>query len=396
MSEKIGKIRLAVFNPSPYARRGTVSVPWPSITSAPPPDDIAVTMKGKPLRAQIERSDPDDRQRDLLVFAVDDDLAPGDEHYQNRSAEVVVSEGDGRQEPPRQHVEPIATGVKFVNSILDAWLSTVCEGECGQFFGGAFTSIQVNKTEFLDANQAYNSWVNPQAEKAHWMDHDPEKRLQLDVVRVWRSPWGAGKVYQDEPLFRYGHRILAYGNGPVRSWVTVASPPFPYEHIDLDGRSRVLTCRFCRCISIEGDSDALLENMWLTAESEEGKGVYYLTFVARYFMYIDMGLRADVVHHPMIPDWFSVSAVDFPPQPAYAFSTDVHAANIYNPPPTFAQPGRYHRGFAWSLGPGRQVTAIHIFKLWQGRDSMADVAGKAWYSTIYKPLQARRLQARSL
>ena len=114
-----------------------------------------------------------------------------------------------------------------------------------------------------------------------------------------------------------------------------------------------------------------------------------LTFAARWFLWMDLGLRSHRTHYPSVPDWFALAG-RFYPFPGYAFATNVHAGFIWNPPMGLPEhkgdDGR--RAFAWELGPGNRAHCLHTFRFEAREPKELDAeSGLRWYERVYKPLR---------
>lgn len=335
--------RIAVTNPAAEARGGMVVV-----SGHLPFDEVeAFDAGGRPLRAQIDRSDPGDRSRDELALFFDRPLPPG-------ISVVDVVEAKAPPLPPAVRAEVHPIGVKMATPSMWLWLQTEPRLGHRSWFGGAVTSVVLHDFEILDSF----------ASSFAWEGHDPEKRaMQIDRVRF--------SADQEHALFREPWRVLSTTSGPVRATATIASAPFDVELLD-----RRIPCSLHRRLGVSAESDVVLDEVWLSVPS---------TFSVGYFMQAQFGLWPALF--PNQRAWFTITS-DVPPRPGYGFATDALVGWLRNPPHDYPDERTAHRAFAWEIGPARTARSLHLFRLWTGRDAIGDATGRAWYDLLFQPLRA--------
>lgn len=386
MTEPAG-VEIAIQNPSPFWRGGTVVTPWKPIAEKRSISDKAVhlidTLNDAVVPGQVDRIDRSDPERAVLVFTLPGAIEPGLEDYGRDCARFIVEEGVAADVPDAGIIDVTGKGVKLINEHLEAWL-TLAADPCDDgrnWFGGAFTSIQVDRLEMLDAIAAVIG-----------IHHDPEKRLQLDRIQIPRPPWAPGYL-QYETMFDKSYRIESQTTGPVRASVTIASEPFSF--VDKHPHTKVVQefeCSLHRVLSVYRGGDYIGEDVYLKAIAAGGTFAANFSFSAGYFLQMDLSLRPRVTHHPYVPDWFAVACDPaVAPRHGYAFATDRHSGHVYNPPPHYPNRDTEHKAFAWRIGPGKAARNVHTFKHGTLPESLSEASGQAWYEHIFKPMQARVL-----
>jgi hypothetical protein len=379
--------RLLVRNPSNRPRQGHITLGWLPIQEATKtsPERIVLTDEhGRELMAQVDPIDPADPNRASLAFVLRESARPGKEDYTGEPSSFVVLEDGVRTEfPAGACVETVGTGVRLTNARLDAWIS-LGPHEGKPWFAGAATSVVVNvqdrphifrdRLELLDAHRG---WIGGA------LGHNPEKRcMQVDRIRL------SLPSAQELPLFNRPYKIVSSSAGPVRATITLATESFEFGYIDPLTRKAVdLQCRPYRVISLYRDADYLIENLYVTGITADGRKTAPLHFAARYFAEIDMGLYPQITHFAHIPDWLAIGC-SLSPYQGYGFATDVHAARVLNPAPWFAGPeDELHKSFSWELGVSDAATCLHLFSFCPPEDLAATI-GRAWHDHIFKPLKA--------
>ncbi|HYE98494.1 MAG TPA: hypothetical protein VEJ18_06250, partial [Planctomycetota bacterium] len=331
-------LKLHVYNPTPdRARVDFVVTPWRPVfeeTGIHPEELVVRDSAGDILPSQVDRIDPEDPSRDLLVFDLRRPLAPGDEHYETASDFVTIERG-GALAPGAGDLQVyvdeeggVPTGFKLLNGRLEAWFKLVPEpwADGRDWFAGSAYSVQLDRREVLDAFPM------------SWWGHDPEKRSMLvDYITLPQQ----GR--EPEPSFRFdlftqSYRIVPRTilRGPVRAGLTIASQPFVYDYRDpATGRPQRLTCELFRTLTLPRRVNFVKEDMFIRARPEgggDGAGTVALSFTAHYFSYMQMGKLPRIFHLPSVPDWFAISSL-FDPFQGYGFATNAHASPIKNPHP---------------------------------------------------------------
>lgn len=388
---------LTVFNPSNYWRSGYVCIPWRTAQQFQiSPEELVLSdlrdLTHTPLKAQIDRIDPDDSSRDTLVFYLEKPVPPVSKDNILASAFVRLDKG---QPMPSSIGEPYLEvlrgsdgqerGVRLVNNRLIIWLNLIPAPEDNQrnWFSGAATSVQLDHQEILDPFLAA---------KGEWLGQDPEKRcmqvseIQLPGVNYPKAP------YYQVSLFNHAYRLVSQNTGAVRASITIASEPFDYMGTDpVTGHNRHLICELYRVISLYAGADYLLEELYVKGKPKgeedrmiDGPETVNLHFGLHYFAHINLGQTQDIEQIFPIPDWFAVGSTASP-YAAYGLATNLHIESVSHP----------HEGkqscFAWQLLPGSAAKCLHIFMRGQPEGFDAHV-GNTWYELIYEPLQAEVYQ----
>ncbi|HEX2203271.1 MAG TPA: hypothetical protein VHG91_08235 [Longimicrobium sp.] len=368
--------QLTIRNISDHPRRGFATAEY-TPGKKPLPDGALVARGpgGAEFPAQLDPH-PHDAARRVLAVLVDRDVPA---HGANPPVLTLQPGAAGLPGPwPRVEVEP--TGFRLVNDRLNVWVNLgALNGE--PWFAGAASSVQLSddffhRLEMLDAINAIWDWR-----------HDPEKRLQLDRIRLWRAAWDPDPCL-DVELFETPFRMGVSAEGPARATATLESEPFDYASRDPDGTPRRFRCTLYRTFSLYRDADFVHEHLYVRGvpEGKAGAGEVRLSFTARYFLYMGMGIRPLITHFADIPDWLAVS---YPQHPlhGYGFATNVHADPIRNPHPGYPHPTHDHNSFSWELGAGNDVHCVHLFRCAPAGE-MVEATGRAWYCHIYHPLTA--------
>jgi len=396
-------LKLHVFNPTPDRERTDyVVTDWLPIYERAQigPEELVVRdSAGNILPAQVDRVDPDDPSRDLLIFELKNPLPPGDEHYQTPSDYVKIERGRPDEVGPagdlQVHVEEegdVETGFKLLNGRLEVWFKLIPEPwkDGRGWFAGSAYSVQLDRKELLDAFPM------------SWWGHDPEKRcMQVDYIEMSRPGWEPEPMQRFD-LFTQQYRIVpgTISRGPVRASITIASQPFRYDfHDPFTGERHDLTCELFRTITIPRRVNFAQEDMFIKARragTEPGPGEVSLYFSAHYFSYMQMGMKRSIFHLPTVPDWFAISS-PWEPYQGYGFATNAHATPVLNPHPDCAHfPEEIaYRTFSWSTMPHTNISALHLFWYrapWEPKPKHTESqTGHAWYEFVFKPLIARVL-----
>ena len=375
--------KLKVFNPSPDRRRqGVVATEWTPIArkSRVPADRLRVFAGWRHIRAQVDRLVPGDPSRDELALLIDQPLSPGD-HYASPSAYVnIVDDDPDTRDGAKAELYP--TGAKLYNDRGEVWVNTSIDrfGSPYVCFGGAITSVLEYRVddrpfELLDGIAAACSLIG-----------HPDKRLQVDRVRLVRPPWDKS----DEPsvevkLHNTPWTAIAKSEGPVRACVTLASQPFTYKTTTPKGDP--ISCEYTvfRVVSLNAGELVVHEDMWVEGKFGDGTKTD-LNFTSRYFMMTNLGPEPVIFRYPSVAGWFVIAseAIAFH---GYGFASNCGAGPLWTPPMDWPDDDMKDRAFAWELNETKRVRAAHLFSF--GRhERIADSAGAAWFD-IYQPLTAK-------
>jgi len=415
--------KLPICNPSPYPRRGHVTIPLPRVNEEARragrselgvgPGAGPVTLldaAGEPLPSQLDDILPGDPSSAALCFSLTEELRPGTEaDYREPALCVTVagrkSPAAGRVIDPKLALDVIklggeTRGVKLLNSRLEVWFNFApsLHEEGQHWYAGAATSVRLDGDELLDPNSS-------------WEIHDWEKRcMQLYYLRLPRPAW-APNFYLDVGLVGQPYQLKSTSVGPVRVSFTVASPPFEYVYGDpLTRQERSLECRLYRVISLYAGADYVSEELCVKGVPKGGDsaGGVPLSFIASYFTYIN-AMRLHYSRYANVPDWFAVSSLARP-FISYGFATDVHAGPVTKPHPGFPNWDKEENSFSWQLYPSQYARCLHLFmrfrpgvegagsenfsayearKADEARQHFEDRTGQRWYEEIFKPLGLR-------
>jgi hypothetical protein len=389
---------LAIFNPAHEWRSGYITVPWQPIERQfqIPPEEIVLSdlrsLARTPLLSQIDRVDPEDPTRDVLVFSLAQPVPPGSPDETTASAFVRADRGKpmppGIGEPYLEVVYDAnqnARGVRFVNSRLIVWLNLVPdpENDGRNWFAGAATSVQLDRQEILDPFRAAHG---------EWMGQDPEKRcLQIAELQLPGLPHPKSPYYRvnlcDRP-----YRLVSHASGAVRARITIASAPFDYMGADpVTGHNRHLICELYRVISLYAGTDYLVEELFVKGKPKGQEDriagdpeVVNLNFAAQYFSHMDMGLRPHIYQIFHAPGWFAVGTSEAP-NPGYGFVSNLSVD-------TLTYPHEEHSScFSWQLLPGKFAKCVHLFMRSQSEE-FDTRTGRCWNELIYQPLKAEIYQ----
>lgn len=385
-------LNLCIFNPSPhYWRSGHITTPWQPIyeqTKIPPEELILYDSSARSLPCQVDHIDPDDPSRDVLVFSLLEAVEPGTEDYSYPSAFVSISQR--KPEPQAQgesRVEVGKHGIKLINSRMTVWFSlkSLLPGQDQQnWYAGSATSVVLDNEEILDIFRG----------EMHWLGHDPEKRcMQVDRIQILCPPWET-KLYQEVSLRDSLYQLKSKSEGSVRASITIASEPFNYIYSDLNtGQESYLECQFYRVISLYAGANYLIEELFVKGKPTgrtTSKKVLNLSFAARYYAHMDMGLVPNIYQFANLPNWFAVGFSSSPGQ-GYGFASSVNKDPIAYPylDPVFPNwlGEAKHKRFAWQLSPCKFAKCVHL--MMHGEVGFFDSrTGHCWYELIHKPLKA--------
>ncbi|BAZ33177.1 hypothetical protein NIES4074_56870 [Cylindrospermum sp. NIES-4074] len=389
---------LAVFNPSHYWRGGYVSIPWKEITQEfhISPEELVLSdlrdLSHTPIPAQIDRVDPEDPDRDTLVFSLPKLIPPTSEDDVLASGFVRVDRGQPiPQGVGEAYLEVVygsdgrERGVRLVNSRLIVWFNLIPAPEDNgrNWFSGSATSVQLDHLEILDPFRSV---------KGEWLGQDPDKRcLQVSELQLPGPAYPKSPYYQVS-LFNHAYRLVSQSSGPVRASITIASEPFDYMGADpVTGHNRHLVCELYRVISLYAGADYLIEELFVKGKpkSEEdrivnGPEIVNLPFGLHYFSQMNLGKTQDIEQAFSVPDWFAIGSTA-PPYAAYGLATNLHIELMTHP-----YQGKQNC-FFWQLLPGKSAKCLHLFMRGQpeGFDSRV---GHSWYEFIYNPLRAEIYQ----
>jgi len=409
-------VRLLLYNPSEYGRRGHVAAQWGPIEArlkgaGITPEQMKVFDQSKrPLPFQLDRPVPHDRSRDTLLVSLADDVPPGPDSHYSRATDFVTIDSSGPNISREADAQVIEVGPKgredaviLANSRLQVRfnMTASAEGIEGNWYAGSATSVQLEGRvikEILDPGP--NFWT-----------HNPEKRcMQLDFVDVSYPAWSE-RPGQRFHVYDKPYKLVSVSTGPVRASVTVATAPFNYMYRDpYSGNDRELRASLYRVLSLFAEADYVMEELFVTAPVEENKGLKEpvdLYFAAQFFSSVCF-VRPHVSRIEGIPDWFAMSNL-LRPFVSYGFCTDMHVDYIWNPHPGYpCTDGKLH-AVSWQVPRSESMKCLHLFSRFQpsidqyegeeffryesrksgeAKYHFEDRTGRAWYEHIFKPLRA--------
>jgi hypothetical protein len=412
--------KLRLFNPSPYARAGHVTIDWQEICDHPPTNPELLVVRDQAERRLPCQYDPVFPGRAKLSFTLADALpvvgADGYDYACPVASATVESGTAGEwQEPATPRPEAFKVdkegklhGVKLRNGLVEIYVNlTAAPWEPQRcWFSGAATSIVLTRGqkhhELLDTNP--------------W-EHAAEKRI-LHLDRLWLPcpAWSWGDRHHIS-LFDSPYEVFAVSGGPVRGSVTLASNPFDYPYTEL-GRKEVqkLTCRLFRVLSLYREANHVIEELFVRGSRDgdpAGKEAVDLTFAAHYFSYLRMNGGLRISRFKGIPDWFAITSGRLAVAQkfhCYGFATDVHTGHVTHPSPNYPRGDEAENTVSWELLPAKSAKCLHLFSFchvedwpWpeegdffaseaalakKARREGESRAGRAWYEHIYKPLKA--------
>ncbi len=406
-------LSLHLYNPSPYWRGGYVTTPWQPIlreTGIPPERVVVLDGARRRLATQVHRVDPADPSRDVLLFRLEDEIAPGFEDYSAATAVVSVGERDGGGGGPLPGEAPLGEsrcGVRsdelheapylwFDNGVmaLKFELSAAPFPQLGGWYAGSASSVMLN--EGGQGEPKYKEVLD--ALVGEILGHDMEKRcMQVDRLDLSMPAWSPETGLRVE-LFGRPYEVISRSSGDVRESACVASSPFEYRYADpLSREERTLTCRLYRVLSLYRGADFVVDELSVrgTHEGAAGAGPVGLYFTARFFTYMDLGYGIDFatgaesppLRQFRIDDWFGLRC-DAAPFQGYGFATSAHVTEINNPHPGYPDAGNSRKSVSFTLGHAREATCLHLFTLGDG-PPVEHRAGLAWYEHVFRPLRAK-------
>ncbi|MBF2063088.1 MAG: hypothetical protein IGS39_01440 [Calothrix sp. C42_A2020_038] len=389
---------LAVFNSSNYPRSGIVTLPWQPVYEQfnIPPEELVLSdlrdLSHTPINAQVDCIDPDDPQRDTLIFSLQKSIPAGSEKDMLINGFIKLDRG--RQMPQNLSESSLEVvygadgrerGVRLANSRLIVWFNLIPAPEDNErnWFSGSATSIQLDQEEILDPFRAA---------RGQWLGQDPDKRcMQVAGIRLPGASDLKSPYYQVH-LYNHSYRLVSQSKGSVRTSITIASEPFDYMGADpVTGYNRHLVCELYRVISLHAGADYLVEELFVKGKpkAEEDKltgspEVVFLNFGLEYFAHMNMGYTQDIEQVFPVPDWFALGSTE-PPYPAYGLATNLHIESLQHP-----YEGNVSN-FSWRLLPGKYAKCLHLFMRNQPNEFDTRV-GHFWYELIYNPLRAEIYQ----
>jgi len=373
-------IPIEVISPTDLLRRTAfVTMPLADLAGDRAQSVNSVSVSGGKHRvlAQIDRIDPDLPSRDVVSMLIDD-VPGGGVKFGVPSANLVVSLEQGGAAPADPDL-----GVYEEPARVEMWsnrfrLHIHLPKEPTEYQGGAITSIQLDDREMLDPIKAE---IGPH-------DHDPEKRLQVDRVRIANPPW-SDEPWTEHLIFTEAWKCVKSGSGPVRAFANLESSPFTVDHGGV-----VYTCHLHRVVSIFHNVDYILDELYVTGRKDGATtGVPdQLSFAAHYFLKMNCGVFPPITRVPLIPDWFSIGATEIP-FPGYGFAATVPCGRIDNPPIDYPNERSEHSAFSWDLGFAREARCVHLFKRRMPANVVADETGRAWFDLLFKSTRAKIQEA---
>jgi hypothetical protein len=374
--------QIIVSNPSPHARSGLVVMPWQPVHKACglAADEVAVFHDGKELDTQVDRIDRGDHARDELVFFLKDTVCDGTDDYAKACATLTIGRRMRRVAGPR--ADEKATGVKLVSEdeVFKVWINTATDRDGhGTWFGGAITSVEAGPIDLLDSSAYFRS-AKPRK----------NKRLQLDRIRLYRSPQDQTAPWQDEFVFNQAWEVVGVSRGRVRALTTIRSKPFPYTWSEKGQPQQTITCAVYRTFAIYSNDYRIFETTCVRQLADGKATKEDLWFVPRYFMLMRLALAQPIksFRYPSLPGWFSLSSRAYP-YAGFAHATDSQAGPVWNPPLDYTDgdDDSEDDAYMWELSATRKAYAVHMFFVQTGLERVTDAAGKAWYDVAYRPLR---------
>jgi len=385
--------KLGIFSPTDEWRgRAFVTVPLGELAGvdAATVKRVGMWRGGDRIPAQIDRIDPEFPALDVVSMVLHN-LRPGGASLGLETVQLSpVLESDdsqmGDEDQPLREATPESLTVKAKDlgvyvehdKRAEMWTNRMrlhihLPKEPTGYQGGSITSIQLDDGEMLDPIRAE---IGPR-------DHDPEKRLQVDRVRIANPPWYEAP-WTEHLVYKEAWTCVQAGAGPVRAFVNLRSSPFTVAH---DGPSFV--CHLHRVISVFHDVDHIIDDLYVTGRpaDNENDAPVQLSFAAHYFLKMNFSVFPEITRVPQIPDWFSIGA-SVNPYPGYGFASSVPCGRIDNPPMDYPNIRSEHSAFSWELGFARTVQCLHMFKRKTPAGVVADETGRAWFDLIFKRARA--------
>jgi hypothetical protein len=403
---------LAIFNPSNYWRSGQIAIPWQPIAKQfqIPPEELVITdlhdLNRTPLLAQVDRVDPEDPNRDTLIFSLPQAIPPSSKDKLTASALVRLDRGKSiPSEVGETNVEIVygsddrERGARLVNSRLIVWFNFVASPENDErtWFGGSATSVQLDRQECLDPFRAA---------RGNWLEQDPEKHcMKVTEIQLPQSVHPIHpnhSLYHPISLFNHSYRLVAKSDGPVRASITIASEPFEYIGPDpVTGIDRHFVCELYRTISLYAGADYAIEELFVkgkpyknTEESFDPPEAVNLNFAVKYFTHMHLEYEPKVYQPYGITSWFAIGS-NQPPYPGYGFATNLQIDSL-----NYLDEAE-ENCLSWQLLPGKSARCLHLFmrdcagrselKLNRSEDFESHT-GHSWYEAIYQPLTAQIYQ----
>jgi hypothetical protein len=397
-------VTLTLRNPSPVPRQGFVVRDWHRVSKA-----LGVRARGAivereldpgnpststvPLLAQIDRLDPRDRRHDQLVFKLDENMRPGDEHYGTDCGTVRVRCAKENDPPVGVSFNRKFTGVTLTNQHLELWLNTDAvkypHKPNDSFYGGAVTSVILQREAFPPFTSRLES-VDAIQSRAGMPPHPEARAMQLDRIHLVRPPWDDRHSVDFFP-YKYHWTIVSVSAGPVRAVATIMSQPFDFRCKDIDGTDHLFRCNVYRALSLYDGADWMGDEVWVKARDAGSGRSQRLWFTGRFFMMVQFTDELEIFRYPDHPGWFCITPKHQPtahPHLGYAFATDAMAGAIWNPPLDYHDKETRHRAFSWELGTSRAAHCVHKFRCRTTRLEIGHDAGSLWYDLAFKRIRA--------
>jgi hypothetical protein len=378
---------LEVVNPSSYARKGQVAVPWELIyraTKIAPQNLIVFDDFDNPLPTQVEIDDQNDPLGGTLLFTLRDVVPSRVENDPTPPylvhAEIGASLDEVASESPRIELETKGKEerrVRLINSRLEVRLELFPRPweDDRDWYAGAASSVLHKGKEILSA----------------FAEVDPfnyEKRC-MQVADLWLVSPTERLISGDHAIIRQPYQLISQFSGPVRASIKIASAAFDCGYDDPDTRKQIpLKCRLYREISLYQGGNYVVERLYVqetAATAKSGKDSVNHPFKARYFTYADFGVDLNKYNHN--PEWLVMNS-DWPPSPGYGFAANGHIRTFENPVPNFRYVERQHKTFSWALSPDTTHECLHLFMHGKFNDLRARV-DRAWYEILKDPLRVK-------
>lgn len=372
-------LKLAVFNPSNYERRGFVSTPWQPIykqTGIAPEKLVLRDAVGNRLQCQVDQIDPSDSSQDTLTFLLDTDICPGPEDYSRISVLVSVDQGEPLSDKlfePRMETYSGTRGIKLFNKHMEIWFNLLSglNNDSQNWYAGSATTVLLDGKEFLDTTQIDSSGVD------HWLTHDPNKRcMQIEQLKLMRPAWET-TVDEQISLYNCQYQLVQKSCGPIRATFTVASSPFYYNFFDpMVGKECNMMCRLYRVVSLYAGTQYLMEDMYIKGNiggESKTETTTNLHFSPRYLAHFSMN-QASINHLDQTPSWLTIGS----DCAGYGFAADAGTTSIIR---------NGDKQFVWDLATCKNLRSVHLF-MRDRQEIVNSCTGDHWYKLIYKPLKA--------
>lgn len=388
---------LSVLNSLSYSRKGHVTTRWQPIAES---TDIAkdwLLVKdetGNPLPAQVDLIDPADPSSAILVFSLNNEVAPSLDDNSSFPAFVTLEKGKQPRSAPDESngsAEPICKvadqgqRVQLINNRMKVWLELTPApwGPKNNWYAGSISSVRLDDLEMLDSTEMFKAKMN--------MTDFERRCLLIDRLQILRR--GRKAMLDEQPeLINEPYTLVSHSSGPVRASVTILSPPIDCGYWDLlSQKDYPIKCRLQRVISLYKDATSIVEELKIIVIPDKhinDKDITDIPFKVRYFSYIDFGVDSYLTDNEQ--GWFTVGTT-WPPQQGYGFASDRRTGKVRNPHPEFSEQEDNDKIFSWDLTTNLKAKCLHLFRRGE-RDELQAEMELAWNELIRKPLTAEIIE----